>query len=58
MLIIVLLFHSDQVQIAEVLIKHGVMINHRDSYGCTALHRAAEHSNSHFEINKYEDFKS
>lgn len=30
-------------KIAEILIKHGVDMDHKDTYGCTPLHRAAEH---------------
>lgn len=31
---------------AEILVKKGTNLNLKDSYGCTALHRAAEHGNS------------
>lgn len=29
-----------------MLIKHGVDMDYKDAYGCTALHRAAEHGKS------------
>lgn len=34
---------TDYLKIAEILIEYGVNIDYKDVYGCTALHRAAEH---------------
>lgn len=36
---------EDLAKIAEILIEHGINMNIRDVYGCTALHRVAEHGN-------------
>lgn len=38
-----LFIHLGNAKIAEILIKHGININYKDVYGCTPLHRAAEH---------------
>lgn len=38
-----LFIHLGNAKIAEILIKHGININSKDVYGCTPLHRAAEH---------------
>lgn len=37
-------------EIAKILIEHGVNINYKDVYGCTPLHRAAEHGKIAYDV--------